>query len=147
MVDLGRSLRNLPSFLREYLLVDALKEAGYEAHIPSVEDNAKTHVDLILRLDSRELTIWSYLKTRNAVQMLKTKIRQRGIIRQGLNLLAPIDNKSETISYLDWYIPSEGYVKRLIIAASGEPAFDSMELNGMPEESFMKLTLFEHRDR
>ena len=142
-VDLGRSLRNLPSFLREYLLLDALKEAGHDVRLPSVEDNAHTHVDLILHLEGREVTVWSYLKTSKAVQMLKTKIQRRGIIRPGLNLLAPIDNKSETVSYYDWYVPSEDYVKRLIQAASAEPSHGVAALARSPTALLMSFLLFQ----
>ena len=141
-VDLGRCLRNLPSFLREYLLLDTLKESGFDVRLPSVEENAQSHVDLILRLGDREVTIWSYLKTPKAVQMLKKKIERRGVIRSGLNLLAPIDNRLETENFHGWYVPTATYLRQLTDAAAEKPRHEALNLSEIPTSSLMKFLLF-----
>ena len=138
-MDVGRCLRNLPSFLREYLLADAIGDAGYEVELPAPEVNALAHIDLLLKVDGREVTVWSYLNTDKAIGMLKRKISSRGNIRPGFNLLAPISRKGETESYLKWYVPTNGYVEALVAAARSHPleaVEDMRRLQGIDYTTF-----------
>jgi hypothetical protein len=142
-IDLGRSLRNLPSFLREYLLLDAIREAGARVGLPSADDNAQTHVDLTLSLENRDVTIWSYMNTDKAIKMLRTKIKLRGIIKSGFNLFAPIQTRSETTNYYDWHVPSADYVERLLAAAADKPAASNVKLVELTDETFRSFLLLE----
>jgi len=121
-MDLGRALRNLPSFMREYLIADILAgRDGIEIEIPSEAMNAKSHVDIILRTEGTETYIWSYLTSGYAIgQLTQKKLNGvRGEILKGRNLLAPFDNNTDSTDLHAWWVPSEAYVDRLLTSLKG----------------------------
>ena len=116
-MDLGRALRNLPSFVREYLIAEFLANRdGINIEIPSADMNAQYHVDIILLSGSTKTYIWSYLTSRKAIGKLTQKKLngQRGKILNGQNLLAPFDNKTDAKDFHAWWIPTENYIDRLL---------------------------------
>lgn len=119
--DLGRGLRNLPSFLREYLLADLMSQVGCNVSVPTADLNASHHVDLILHTKSgSDIAIWSYLASGKSLDFLPKKALKRGRIMTGYNLLAPIWD-SDTYSLHQWYVPTPEYVRGLINAAGSSP--------------------------
>ena len=113
LFPLGRALRNIPSFLREYILHNKLTALGYDSTIPSVAMNMQSHVDLIINYDDKVFCIWSYNNTSRARSRLPTKSKKRGRIHDGLNILAPIyiDRTSpENDIICDWFTPSTHFV-------------------------------------
>ena len=117
-IDLGRALRNLPSFLREYILADKINQLNLpnvKVEVPSVSLNAQEHADLFLYVDDKKITLWSYQKTPHAILRLKTKLNHRGKVINGFNLLAPIGKDFNDVEWHhNWYIPNTKYVTTLI---------------------------------
>jgi hypothetical protein len=144
-MDLGRALRNLPSFLREYMLAAALRDAGVDVRVPEAEENAAYHVDITLTLGGRDITVWNYLNTDKGCSFVARKIQSRGSIKSGLNLLAPIRMGVETTNYHGWYVPSQDYIRRLIHATSEEAEPFSRISDSVAENSgFGFFRLFKH---
>jgi hypothetical protein len=119
-MDLGRALRNLPSFVRECHLVGALCERN-GVRLPNAVENARWHTDLTLYTQGREIAVWSYLDSPHSRSMLVAKIRDRGGISPGLNLLAPVRLGRDTLDRLGWNISDDRYVRALEAAALGDP--------------------------
>lgn len=128
-MDLGRALRNLPSFMREYLIAGKLSDRdGIGVKIPSETMNAKAHVDLILRTEGKTIYVWSYLSSKKAIYRLtNNKLSgSRGKILPGLNLLAPFEKSKDAVNFKSWWIPSSNYIDSLIA---------SLEKQAMPYEA------------
>ena len=118
-MDLGRALRNLPSFVREYLIAEFLSNRdGIEIEIPSADMNAQYHVDIILQSGNTKTYAWSYLNTKYAIEKLTSKKLngKRGKILIGQNLLAPFDGEKDAKNFHGWWIPTEGYISKLLEA-------------------------------
>lgn len=116
LFPIGRALRNIPSFLREYILHDKLTLLGYDSAIPSVNINMQSHVDLIIDYNDNTFYVWSYNNTSKARYWLPKKANKRGRIHPGLNLLAPIsiDRNSPEIDIIcEWFTPSTHYINLL----------------------------------
>jgi hypothetical protein len=111
--DLGRSLRNLPSLLREYLLHDALLKKGIDCTIPTIEENAEGHADIWIHHNGRRIALWSFQATPNGFEKIALKIRHRAKGFPDLNLLAPFDTQNDGVRICDWSVPGEVYVSRL----------------------------------
>ena len=119
--DMGRALRNLPSYLREYYTIELLNKMGIEAEIPSVEINASYHVDIIGKFKGNDVYMWSYLKTPNSLEFLLKKIKTRGKIMKGLNILLPLQLNIDTVDLHDWLMPSEKYMESIRKALETDP--------------------------
>lgn len=132
-MDLGRALRNLPSFLREYLIAgEANKRSDVSVKIPNEQINAKYHVDLVIKRNGEKFYIWSYLaSTRSIRHLTASKItEQRGKVLKGNNLLAPFDKSSDAKSVLGWWIPTQDYIDRLLSSTQNEPiSYQELLLN------------------
>jgi hypothetical protein len=111
--DLGRAIRNLPSFMREYFIHSKLIELGIKVDIPGPKENAAGHADLIITYQGQEISMWSFLDTPKSLQMLKTKIQYRTKKFPSLNLLAPFSTTDDTQSIYDWHVPSDLYAETL----------------------------------
>jgi hypothetical protein len=118
--DLGRSLRNLPSFLREYYIIDGLQQRGVSCYEPSPEVNANSHVDIIANVNGQEVFIWSYLNTDKSLFYLKKKLSTRGKINEGLNLLLPLQLMSDTENIDGWLMPSCEYIDNIVKALASD---------------------------
>lgn len=112
--DLGRAVRNLPSFLREYFIHSALFERGIAAVIPSPAENAQGHADLYISTDSGQVGLWSFQSTNKGFGMLKRKIQYRASSFSEINFLCPFDSATDSSDYFGWYLPSSGYLESLI---------------------------------
>ena len=112
--ELGRALRNLPSFLREYFLHNSLCSEGINSTIPSPENNATSHIDLEISHIGNTYTVWHYLDTDKGIFNLKKKLSVRGKIHQGKNLLIPLNLDRDSENYLGWKLPKNTYVKNII---------------------------------
>lgn len=134
---LGRALRNLPSFLREYILHDKLLTLGMNSIMPSVNMNAQSHVDLIINYNGNTFYVWNYLLSKKSLEFLPSKVGNRGRVQSGLNLLAPIVNNSrETDNILNWFIPSDYYIEELIDAMN--TAYVPFDKQAMTSKSYYK---------
>lgn len=121
-MDLGRALRNLPSFMREYLIAGMLAQLdGVDIEIPSETMNAKYHVDLILKTNGKIIYVWSYLSSAHAIRRLtENKLSgERGKILKGYNLLAPFDKAQDAITFHSWWVPSAAYIDQLLLSVVG----------------------------
>jgi len=147
-MDLGRALRNLPSFMREYLIAGMLsKRDGIEVEIPPEDMNAEYHVDIILKTEGIKTYIWSYLTSRKAIEKLTQKKLngQRGKILKGQNLLAPFDNKKDAKEFHAWWVPTETYIDKLLLSLKSptltyEEILASIKKN--PQKTFSEHILF-----
>ena len=147
-MDLGRALRSLPSFLREIHLAGMLRARGREVRIPAARENAELHVDFVLRLGRRDIAVWNYLDTPRSRAMLARKIRSRGEIAEGLNLLAPIRTDRDTAALHGWELSGAGYVAALEAAARGKPERFGILRAGLADpESLGRFRLFRYPDR
>jgi len=122
--DLGRSLRNLPSLLREYLLHDALLRHDVPCSLPTVEENAVGHADLWIHLHAEQIALWSFQATPRGFEMLQRKIKLRARSFESRNLFAPFHIQLDGESVCDWSMPSDDYVTRLVRAIR-EPLYMS----------------------
>lgn len=149
-MDLGRALRNLPSFMREYLIAGKLSTRdGIVVELPSEVMNAEYHVDLTLKIDGQSIHIWSYLSSENAIRRLTNNKLSggRGKILQGFNLLAPFNNSKDAMNFKSWWTPSSTYIDSLIAALDKQAVtFDAVqELLKRPEshvQNFSDFILF-----
>ncbi|MCK9435560.1 MAG: hypothetical protein M0R32_12370 [Candidatus Cloacimonetes bacterium] len=110
---LGRAMRNLPSFFREYLLHALLEAQGCTVSIPTLEENLKEHADLYVDLSDRRITVWHYLDGPIGRENLEKKLHDRGKISKGLNLLAPMVEGQKT-DYYGWWLPPKSWAAELI---------------------------------
>ena len=108
--DLGRAIRNLPSFLREYFIHSALRERGLNAVVPSPEENAQGHADLYISTSNGQVGLWSFQSTNKGFGMLKRKIQFRAENFSRINFLCPFDGATDSADYWDWYLPSDSYI-------------------------------------
>ena len=111
--DLGRSLRNLPSLLREYLIHDALLKKGLVCTLPTVEENVGGHADIWVHHNGRRIALWSFQATPNGFEKIALKIRYRAKGFPELNLLAPFDTQNDGVRICEWSAPGEAYVSQL----------------------------------
>lgn len=119
--DLGRALRNWPSFKREDILIDSMRANGLNIETPSTGSNVHKHADIYFHHPRGKIIIWSYLSTSKGIENLVKKLLERGCLERGLNLLAPIDNQTDTEDYCGWWIPSKEYLDRLLQACENTP--------------------------
>lgn len=146
-MDLGRALRNLPSFMREYLIAGRLSERdGIEVELPSESMNAESHVDLILRTEGKTIFVWSYLSSEKAIYRLtNNKLSgSRGKILPGLNLLAPFDNSKDAVNFKSWWIPSSNYIESVTSSLNKKamPFKDVQEWLRNPTKNMQKFSDF-----
>lgn len=135
--DLGRALRNLPSYLREYYIATQLESKGLKCTVPSADLNASHHVDIIIH-EAEDIYVWSYLNTPKSIDYLRKKLEYRGKIHKGLNLLLPIKLNSETVSYFDWLMPTDEYADEIMNALD----FGEMEYKEvLTSNTFLKRKL------
>lgn len=118
-MDLGRALRNLPSFMREYLIKDRLQKLyNIECRIPPPQENASSHVDIICDINGRRVYVWSFLNSRKSITRLRDyKLNgNRGSILDGFNLLLPFKNPNDCESVEGWYIPNKEYIGKTVLS-------------------------------
>jgi len=114
--DLGRSLRNLPSLLREYLLHDALTRHDLHCSLPTVDENVSGHVDLWIHLDGERIALWSFQASPKGFAMLQRKLALRASEFESKNLFAPFNTHLDGTNVCEWSVPSDDYVTRLLDA-------------------------------
>jgi len=150
-MDLGRALRNLPSFMREYLIAGKLSKCdGINVEIPSETMNAEYHVDLILKVEGKTIYVWSYLSSEHAIRRLtNNKLSgDRGKILHGYNLLAPFDKSKDAVNFNSWWMPSSNYIQSLISSLNERAVTfeDIKEITKKPNhkvKTFSNFILFE----
>jgi hypothetical protein len=145
-MDFGRALRGLPSFLREYLICEKLNQYhSIKSDVPHYTANADCHVDFFIRYDKKRIAVWSFISTKKSLDyLIELKITGlRGTVLDGLNLLAPFDPHRDNESHLKWYLPSDLYVGRLLLAAlTNEPIPYANLLKKTEPETFKDFVLF-----
>ena len=112
--DLGRALRNLPSFLREYFIHSLLIERGIVTSIPSPLDNANEHSDLYLTVERGPIGLWSFQSTNKGFAMLHRKVKVRATSFADINFICPFRTNVDAENNYDWFIPSERYIDSII---------------------------------
>ena len=127
--DLGRAIRNLPSFMREYFLHTKLVEIGIDASIPDPSENAQKHADIFVNYEGRELAIWSFLDTPKSLKMLERKILYRMKSFPEWNIFAPFLVDRDTESILEWHIPSNKYAELLTSEITKPRSLNVIELD------------------
>ena len=112
--DLGRAVRNLPSFLREYVIHADLISRDLTVRIPSPAENSAGHADIYVIVNGIEIAIWSFQKTAKSIQMLNRKLKLRAAYFAPFNLLAPFDTERDSQTLHDWHLPSISYIDDLV---------------------------------
>lgn len=112
--DLGRALRNLPSFLREYFIHSFLTERGIIATVPSPLDNATGHSDLYLTVERGPIGFWSFQSTHKGFAMLHRKVKFRATSFADINFICPFRTDVDAVNIYDWFIPSERYIDSIV---------------------------------
>jgi len=143
--DLGRAVRNLPSFLREYFIHSALFERGVDAVVPSPKENAQGHADLYITTENGKVGLWSFQSTNKGFGMLKQKIRFRASNFSDINFLCPFDGETDSVDCFDWYLPSNEYVDSIIVSLKNDKLGNVDELrswinDGRRSSRFMKIS-------
>lgn len=146
--DLGRALRNLPSFLREYLIHSLLIERGINVTVPSPLDNAKDHADLYLMTENGRVGIWSFQSTHKGFAMLHRKVRFRATNFTDLNFICPFRTSVDAVKFHDWFIPSDKYIDSIIkftqeIRLSSARDFESWILSAGEGSQYVMVTAAE----
>jgi hypothetical protein len=111
--DLGRAVRNLPSFVREESLLQACRNAGLQTSVPTANENFLDHADLYIETDEGTFTIWSFINTTKARKSVIYKLFNRGHDLTGVHVLAPIDMEQDAIDIHNWKIVDTQYAARL----------------------------------
>ena len=122
--DLGRALRNLPSFVREDSLLHTCQELGANVRRPPLEANFLDHADMYLEIKGTTYIIWSFIDTPKARRSVVHKLFNRGNDLKGFHVLAPINLHSDVQNILGWKIPSSSYASRLIDASDKHQSLD-----------------------
>ena len=118
-----RGLRSFSSFLREIHFKNILREVLDKRKIEydietSLELDMKYHTDLLLRYNGREYAIWLYQSSLNGIKNTREKVLgNRGEIRNGYNVLCPINIKStkgDVFVRQEWCFYSEKYIRNIL---------------------------------
>lgn len=112
--DLGRALRNLPSFLREYFIHTLLIDRGIVATVPSPLSNAKEHADLYLTIENKPISFWSFQSTHKGFAMLYRKVKFRATSFADINFICPFRTAVDAVNVYDWFVPSERYIDSIV---------------------------------
>lgn len=115
--DLGRAIRNLPSFIRETSLLEHCAASGIIASTPSLAENVSGHADLHLTVAGRSIAVWSFLDTNKAWQAVAAKLSSRGSRLTGLHMLAPVDMKTDVEDVNGWLLTKPEYAADLATSA------------------------------
>jgi hypothetical protein len=118
--DLGRALRNLPSFLREYFLASMLNELGVNTEVPTANMNASCHADLKIRHKGETIYGWSYINSPKSITYLRKKLHTRGKIMDK-NILLPLHLSGDTENIHNWLMPSKEYAREIVDSLDDEP--------------------------
>lgn len=111
--DLGRAIRNLPSFIRETSLLEQCAARGIVASTPSLAENVSGHADLHLTVAGRCIAVWSFLDTQKAWRAVAAKLRSRGSALSGLHMLAPVDMETDVDDVSGWLLTKPEYAAQL----------------------------------
>lgn len=112
--DLGRAVRNLPSFLREYLIHSLLIEHGVPVSVPSPIENAKGHADLFISAIQGVVGLWSFQATKKGYGMLHRKIQFRAASFSEFNFLCPFRSDIDSENINGWYVPKKKYIESIV---------------------------------
>lgn len=116
---IGRSFRNLPSFIREPSLVGVLKQVfrGCECFCSTANDDKNTHTDIWLKWNKQWYHVWSYQSTKKGLANGVAKFSGgRGGLVDGNHILLPFDrtNPFQADTYLGWQTYNLDYIKPLL---------------------------------
>lgn len=113
----GRALRALPSYLREYQLRNALKDAFPKAMFTqTAETDKKWHCDIQMTLNERQYYFWSFLSSPRAIYQFvdKFKANRSGVILDGNHVLCPFNKMEDSdTSYRGWCFYSNNYINEI----------------------------------
>ena len=121
----GRALRALPSFIREYQLSNALKVAFPRATFAQDPDmDKRCHCDVKMELDGETYYFWSFISSAKSIYNFVEKFEDKrtGVIMDGNHLLCPFDRKEESdASYKGWAFYSSRYINEVKTAVYHKP--------------------------
>ena len=143
--DIGRAIRNLPSFLREYFIHSALVERGVSASVPSPAENASGHSDLYISTENGQVGMWSFQSTNKGFEMLRRKIQFRASRFAEINFLCPFRSEIDSEDFNGWYIPSSEYMDSIVnrlnrVDLSNVEELRSWMNGGHVESNFMMVS-------
>ncbi len=150
--DLGRAIRNLPSFIREDSLKNVCTDIGLNVSQPSLQSNFSDHADLYIEIHGVTFTVWSFINTKKSRKAVLQKLLKRGNDLKGVHVLAPIDMDTDVKDVFNWKILDSSYASELMKSLDLDQVIDfertlSLMRLGLPSDPGFVLLDSSHVNR
>ena len=129
--DLGRAIRNLPSFVRETSLLEQCISSGLSVSVPTMAENVSKHADLYLTVSGHKFAVWSFINTEKSWRAVTSKLQSRGDDLEGTHLLAPVDLRHDVEDCDGWLLINDDYAHRLAKSAFNLEPLDSKRTSSL----------------